>query len=74
MQLLKLLSGKFCFGLVVGSCVIICRAGFHLLSESVDSTVGSLQPGMQYFLHSLGVGSLAAQRMAFLNRFTVSFR
>ena len=37
--LLELLSGKFCFGFVEGSYVIICRAEFHLLSESARCTV-----------------------------------
>ena len=41
--LLDLLSGKFCFGFVVGSYVFICRSGFHLLSESAGSTVKFLQ-------------------------------
>ena len=40
--LLELLSGKFCFGFVVGSCVIICLAGFILLSVS-DSTMEFLK-------------------------------
>ena len=41
--LLEHLSGKFCFGFVVGSCVFICRAGFHLLSVSADSTMEFLK-------------------------------
>ena len=41
--LLELLSGKFCFGFVVGSYVIICRTGFHLLSDSAGSTMEFLQ-------------------------------
>ena len=41
--LLELLSCKFCFGFVVGSYVITCRAEFHLLSESAGSTVELLQ-------------------------------
>ena len=43
MSLLELLSGKFCFGFVVGSYVFICRTGFHLLSKSTGSTAEFLQ-------------------------------
>ena len=72
------LSGKFCFGFVVGSCVFICWAGFHLLSESADSTMEFLQlciPAWDAVSPPpSGNCFLAVLKMAPVNRFTFSFR